>query len=96
MPRNLERRVELMFPILDEKIRMNIIEILNNYFLDNSHAHTLDNNGNWTRLEPVEKEKKFRVQRVMLKRAVGLTEAPGPVKLEYNVRRSASNSPLTV
>ncbi|MDR3019705.1 MAG: polyphosphate kinase 1 [Treponema sp.] len=96
MPRNLERRVELMFPILDEKIRMNIIEILNDYFRDNSHAHVLDNKGNWTRLEPAEKEKKFRIQRVMLKRAVGLTEAPGPVKLEYNVRRSASNSPLTV
>jgi polyphosphate kinase len=88
MPRNLERRVELMFPILDEKIRSELIAILNDYFRDNCQARVLDKDGNWTRLNPEKGEKPFRIQKEMLKRASRISESPGPVKQEYTVRRS--------
>jgi polyphosphate kinase len=92
MPRNLERRVELMFPVLDEKISYKLIDILNNYFRDNCQASILDNKGKWKPLTHAEGEKVFRVQKEMLSLAARTGENPGPVKLEYNVRRSPSQA----
>jgi len=91
MPRNLERRVELLFPVQDEKIRMEVTGILNDYFLDNCNARILDNRGVWTQLNPAG-EKPFRVQKEMLSRAERAGENQGFAKLEYNVRRSPPQS----
>jgi polyphosphate kinase len=88
MPRNLERRIELMFPILDEKIRAELRDMLNACFQDNCQARLLNSDGTWTRLSPPEWEKVFRVQRDMLSRAVREAGNPGPVKQEFIVRRS--------
>ncbi|MDR0503178.1 MAG: polyphosphate kinase 1 [Treponema sp.] len=88
MTRNLEHRVELMFPVHDEKIRNILREIINDYFLDNCQASVLDSGGKWTRINPVYGEKKFRVQKQMLSRASMAAETPGPVKQEYTVRRT--------
>lgn len=41
MPRNLERRVELMFPIEDKQLREEIIHILEVQFADNVKAHIM-------------------------------------------------------
>jgi polyphosphate kinase len=92
MTRNLERRVELLFPVHDEKIRMEITGILNDYFLDNCKARILDNRGVWTQVNPADGEKPFRVQKEMLSRAERAGENQGAAKLEYNVRRSPSQS----
>ncbi|QTQ15454.1 polyphosphate kinase 1 [Treponema parvum] len=47
MPRNLDRRIELMFPVTDRTLFKNIFEILNLYFTDNTHSHTLLSSGKW-------------------------------------------------
>jgi polyphosphate kinase len=88
MPRNLERRVELMFPVQDEKIRAELFDALNAYFHDNCQARSLNSNGTWTRLGPSPGETPFRVQKDMLSRAVRESGNPGPVKQEFIVRRS--------
>jgi len=92
MTRNLERRVELLFPVQDEKIHMEVTGILNDYFLDNCKARVLDNRGVWTQINPVDGEKPFRVQKEMLSRAERAGENQGTAKLEYNVRRSPPQS----
>jgi len=92
MTRNLERRVELLFPVQDEKIRMEVTGILNDYFRDNYKARILDNRGTWTQVNPAEGEKPFRVQKEMLFRAERAGENKGAAKLEYNVRRSLPQS----
>ncbi len=48
MPRNLERRVELMFPILQKNIFQDIKETLKIYFSDNQNAHKLHADGSWS------------------------------------------------
>jgi polyphosphate kinase len=88
MPRNLEKRVELLFPVLDEKLRAELFDILNDYFRDNCQVSILDSGGVWTRIIPEDGEKPFRVQKEMLQRAARVSEEPGPVKMEYTVRRS--------
>jgi polyphosphate kinase len=88
MTRNLERRVELLFPVQDEKIRVEVLDILNEYFLDNCNARILDDLGVWSQIKPADGEKPFRVQKEMLFRAERAGENHGAAKLEYNVRRS--------
>jgi polyphosphate kinase len=90
MPRNLERRVEIMFPIQDEKIRTELFEMLSAYFHDNCQARVLDSGGTWKRLSPAPDEAAFRVQKDMLSRAAMDSDIPGPVKQEFIVRRSAA------
>jgi len=88
MPRNLERRVEAMFPVLDEKIRAELIGMLNAYFHDNCQARELDGpSGEWRLLKPPPGEKPFRAQKEMLSRAAAEADAPDPVRQEFVVRR---------
>jgi polyphosphate kinase len=87
MHRNLERRVEIMFPIQDEKIRAELIDVINAYFRDNCQARVLDSNGAWERLSPASGDTPFRVQKDMLSRAARDSDSPDPVKQEFIVRR---------
>ncbi len=61
MPRNLERRVELMFPILERDIFVSIKEILQKYFTDNQNSFILDEYGRWEKIKD-KKSEKLRVQ----------------------------------
>ena len=45
MPRNLDRRVEIVFPVEDEEIKKEIIHILDLEFKDNVKAHILQPDG---------------------------------------------------
>jgi polyphosphate kinase len=89
MSRNLDRRIELLFPVQDEKIRTELLDTLNDYFHDNCQASVLDSDGKWTRKNPAEGEKLFRVQKECLFRAERISEGPDPVKQEFVVRRSS-------
>jgi polyphosphate kinase len=92
MTRNLEKRIEILFPIMDEKHRTELINVLNDYFRDNCNASILDNNGKWTLMTPANGEKPFRVQKEMLSRAARASNTPDRAKMEYTVRRSPVSS----
>jgi len=49
MPRNLDRRVEIMFPILDEGLREKAIHILEVQLADNMKAHILQPDGSYVK-----------------------------------------------
>jgi polyphosphate kinase len=65
MTRNLERRVELMFPVLDASIKHRLSVILDSFFKDNCQAHALGADGVWKRLRPASGEKCFQVQKFL-------------------------------
>jgi polyphosphate kinase len=88
MHRNLERRVEIMFPVQDEKIRDELLDVLNGYFMDNCQARVLDSAGTWKQISPSQGEKPFRVQKDMLSRAARDSDSPLAVKQEFTVRRA--------
>ncbi|QNK02322.1 polyphosphate kinase 1 [Dyella telluris] len=55
MERNLKRRIEVAFPILDEALAARVYEeTLANYLADNTEAWLLDDSGHYTRAEPGE------------------------------------------
>jgi polyphosphate kinase len=69
MPRNLERRIELMFPIESKRHKKELIELLRLYFKDNVRAWRLLETGIYEKIAPAAGEKRFRVQEVLCRRA---------------------------
>ncbi|QDS97797.1 Polyphosphate kinase [Adhaeretor mobilis] len=67
MPRNFERRVEVMFPIEDPQLCKRVIEeIIPAYLRDNSKARELMPDGSYQRAKPKGKEPEYRAQRDLL------------------------------
>lgn len=69
MGRNLERRVELMVPIEDTRLRNRLIKILDTFFKDNTQASILRPDGTSEHIEPKPGEKKFRAQEYFFRQA---------------------------
>ncbi len=68
MPRNLYRRVETLFPVEDEIIKMSIRdEILNIHLRDNVKARRMLPDGSYERVEPAENEEPLNSQEWMIK-----------------------------
>jgi polyphosphate kinase len=88
MPRNLERRVELMFPVLQAELRAELREILDAYFQDNCQARILERDGTWKLRRPSGQEKPFKVQDYLFKRALEADDHLTGPKQEFIVRRS--------
>jgi len=69
MPRNLHRRVEVVFPILDPELRRQFIEtIIPAYLADNVKTRLLNSDGSYTRRVRTEGEVRRRVQEEFLLR----------------------------
>lgn len=68
MPRNLDRRVEILFPVLDEKLKNRAKGILLVQLKDTAKAHNLQPDGTYTK-EKVRGKAKFNSQMYFCKDA---------------------------
>nr|WP_246114421.1 polyphosphate kinase 1 [Rubripirellula tenax] len=66
MPRNLDRRVELLIPVDDDSCRKKLLETLRTYFKDTTNTWVMQPNGAYQRL--VSGEDKVRSQKVLYDR----------------------------
>jgi polyphosphate kinase len=63
MPRNFDRRVEVMFPIANEVIRRQIVtECLTPIALDNCRVYEMDSDGSYHRRRPLPEEARIDAQ----------------------------------
>ncbi len=69
MPRNLDRRIELLVPVEDLASRRRLLEILDTYFRDNQNAWKLNPDGTYERVQPTGTQAKARAQRVLYQHA---------------------------
>lgn len=69
MPRNLNRRVEAMFPVSSEENRRSVSEVLDIYLADTRKARRLQSDGTWARVEPEPGEEPFSAQEELMRRA---------------------------
>ncbi len=68
MPRNLDRRIETLVPILDEDLRNNLAhEILISHLDDTAKAYTLHEDGSYTRRKLPRDQTPYNAQQHMLK-----------------------------
>ena len=70
MPRNLDKRVELLVPIEDEHCRKRLITILESYFDDNLNSWKLEQDGQYVRTLPRTEDVGIRTQAVLYQSAV--------------------------
>ena len=62
MPRNLDRRVELLVPIQDTACRKRMVELMETYFQDEQNCWRLDQSGQYTRIGGSAKDHDDRVR----------------------------------
>lgn len=68
MPRNLERRVEILFPIEDDILKKKVYHILDRELKDNIKAHILTPDGSYIK-DPVKRKKRINSQQVFVEEA---------------------------
>ncbi|HZK19665.1 MAG TPA: polyphosphate kinase 1 [Treponemataceae bacterium] len=89
LPRNLERRVELMFPIQQKSVFEEIKRTLELYFSDNCRSHYLTNTGTWIARSPVDTEEPLSAQEFLNTKYKKRHEASNlETRTEFVVRRS--------
>jgi polyphosphate kinase len=67
MPRNLDRRIELMTPILEESLAERIEQILSLQLADNQLRWVLQSDGSYTQVHPREGERPVNSQELLEK-----------------------------
>jgi polyphosphate kinase len=87
MPRNLDRRVELLFPLQTRTLLTRGRQILEDYFRDNIKARVLQPDGSYVRRN-AKKGQEFRVQAHFAEQAERAAQADEPAnRKEFQVRR---------
>jgi polyphosphate kinase len=85
MPRNLDRRIELLFPVESPEGRTKVLAALDAMFQDNVKARRLQVDGTYRRRRPAKGEEPFRAQLYLYqetKRALERVRAAAGVTLE--------------
>jgi polyphosphate kinase len=69
MTRNMDKRIELMFPVEDPAHKATIMHALRAMFRDTTKARRLGPDGRYTRVTPAEAEPPYRVQQALQEEA---------------------------
>jgi len=94
MPRNLDRRVELLVPIEDAAARRRLITVLDTYFRDNIKARQLLADGTYQTVRGKSKKKAVRSQEELYREAceaLKRASASRRTTLEPHLSREAGN-----
>ena len=75
MPRNLERRLELMTPIIDKNLQERLLEFLRLQLSDNELAFELQNSGEYAKVRPEEGDARINSQEVLEEYVSGIYKA---------------------
>ena len=80
MPRNLERRVELLFPIENEKLKKKVWHILDLELRDTEKAHIMNSKGSFEKVKEKisQSEEKINSQKIFGDEAAALGKLPSP------------------
>jgi polyphosphate kinase len=88
MPRNLDRRVELMFPVEQHDLRGKLKHILRTCMQDNQKSHLLKPTGRYVKRSPADGERAVHSQAVFYQDAKTQAESADPAnRTEFSVRR---------
>ena len=75
MPRNLERRLELMTPIIDKNLQERLLEFLRLQLSDNELAFELQNSGEYAKVTPKDGDARINSQEVLEEYVSGIYKA---------------------
>jgi polyphosphate kinase len=92
MPRNLDRRVELLVPITDAEAKKRCIRILETHLSDTVNAWELKNDGHYERLTTGAKKKPVRSQEELYLHVCAMTEQNRQPRIEFEPLRPPAQS----
>lgn len=72
MRRNLYNRVEVAFPVIDERLQADVMRILATQWADNIDSWEMSADGDYTRVTPVDGEAPLRSQNEFMKNSFGV------------------------
>jgi len=75
MPRNLDKRVELVAPVEDDALKADLLDALERCLADDTNAWDLLDDGTWTRRQPTGPERRSVHQELMLAHTILADEA---------------------
>ena len=84
MPRNMDKRVEAVWPVEEEHLKAKVMEILSYSLKDNTKAHVMRSDGTYVQASPV-RNKNFRSQDKMIEFA--RTESQATLRLRESMRQ---------
>jgi len=97
MPRNLDRRIEVMFPITDTDLRDGVVNlILSTYLVDNVKARVLHPDGSYTKRSPQGGEPLVRSQTRLIEiaRSRGVKSLPYDEAIRHDAVKERGQRPL--
>jgi polyphosphate kinase len=74
MPRNLDRRVELLVPVESPRCKKRLISLLDTFFKDTVKARRLMPEGTYERVKPKGRRKKMRSQEMLYQQTVEIAK----------------------
>ncbi len=87
MPRNLERRVELLVPVEDMSLKNGLLKEMELYFADNTHAHEMQSDGSYRRIRPGKGEETVRAQQELYQLLKNQQQAKVQNQASFSVRK---------
>jgi polyphosphate kinase len=96
-PRNMDRRVEVLFPLVSDEVKEHVVNhILNVYLKDNIKAWALHADGSYTRKHPASGQAEFRSQQkfIELARDYGIKSIPYEMAIRHNTVKEKGARPV--
>ena len=92
MPRNLDRRIEVLMPVEDSRLRAELAHVLNALLADTRSSWELDQDGAWHATRPSKNARPVSAQEVMMARVTRRAKCSPAGSFESSEKRRTSSS----
>lgn len=97
MPRNMDRRIEILFPVESDALKKRLLcEILETYWADNVKARVMNSDGSYTLRKPKDGEPEIRAQvnLISMVRQSGIKSIPYEKAIRHNAKNKKGKRPV--
>ena len=90
MPRNMDRRVEVVWPVRDEQLKVKVVDVLSHCLRDNLKSHVMRSDGSYLQNSPG-RSKPFRSQERLIDFARLENSQPGRLRDALRILENAAH-----
>ena len=91
MPRNLDKRVEILFPVEDEKLKEQVLHVLNVQLADNEKAHIMQADGSYEKPDRRGRKESINAQEIFCEETIKRNQVTGRKRKTRTFKPRTSN-----
>ncbi|MGN0408082.1 MAG: RNA degradosome polyphosphate kinase [Bacteroides sp.] len=91
MPRNLDKRVEILFPVEDEKLKEQVLHVLNVQLADNEKAHIMQPDGSYEKPDRRGRREIINAQEIFCEETIKRNQVTGRKRKTRTFKPRTSN-----